>query len=220
MSIQQQHATPLLETGDEPPEPPPEMVEPEPPAKPGFTLKSELWTMFMLGWPMVISFVCRIAMASTDTAFVGHLNNQTVGVFFDRPYTGEEYLAAASLSDMVVNVLIVPPLAFNQVLNALVGQAIGSGNKMMAGTWLQLSVFFLALSYLPMMALQYFFVADAVRHTASNPGLADESSQGSRHACYSHARASPCAAAPPRLRAGRVRPGGLLRQVEPLLADP
>ena len=169
MSIQQQHATPLLETGDEPPEPPPEMVEPEPPAKPGFTLKSELWTMFMLGWPMVISFVCRIAMASTDTAFVGHLNNQTVGAFFDRAYTGEEYLAAASLSDMVVNVLIVPPLAFNQVLNALVGQAIGSGNKMMAGTWLQLSVFFLALSYLPMMALQYFFVADAVRHTASNP---------------------------------------------------
>ena len=220
MSIQQQHATPLLETGDEPPEPPPEMVEPEPPAKPGFTLKSELWTMFMLGWPMVISFVCRIAMASTDTAFVGHLNNQTVGAFFDRAYTGEEYLAAASLSDMVVNVLIVPPLAFNQVLNALVGQAIGSGNKMMAGTWLQLSGFFLALSYLPMMALRSFFVADAVRHTASSPGLADESSQGSRHACHSHARASPCAAAPPRLRAGRVRPGGLLRQVEPLLADP
>ena len=112
------------------------------------------------------------------------------------------------------------PLAFNQVLNALVGQAIGSGNKMMAGTWLQLSVFFLALSYLPMMALQYFFVADAVRHTASNPSLADESSQGSRHACYSRARASPCAAAPPRLRSGRVRPGGILRQVEPLLADP
>ena len=133
MSIQQQHATPLLETGDEPPEPPPEMVEPEPPAKPGFTLKSELWTMFMLGWPMVISFVCRIAMASTDTAFVGHLNNQTVGAFFDRAYTGEEYLAAASLSDMVVNVLIVPPLAFNQSLNALVSQAMGSGNKPMAG---------------------------------------------------------------------------------------
>ena len=115
------------------------MVEPEPPAKPGFTLKSELWTMFMLGWPMVISFVCRIAMASTDTAFVGHLNNQTVGAFFDRAYTGEEYLAAASLSDMVVNVLIVPPLAFNQVLNALVGQAIGAGHNMLAGPSLPLS---------------------------------------------------------------------------------
>ena len=131
--------------------------------KPAFSLKGEAWAMFMLGWPMIISFVCRIAMASTDTAFVGHLNNQTIGTFFDRAYTGEEYLAAASLSDMVVNILIVPPLAFNQVLNALVGQALGSGNKMMAGTWLQLSVFFLSITYLPMMALQYLFVADILR---------------------------------------------------------
>ena len=93
MSIQHvQHNAPLLETGDEPPEPPPELLEPEPAeAKPGFTLKGEMWVMFMLGWPMVISFVCRIAMASTDTAFVGHLTNQTVGTFFDRPYTGEQY---------------------------------------------------------------------------------------------------------------------------------
>ena len=53
-------------------------------------------------------------------------------LLFDRPYSGEEYLAAASLSDMVVNILIVPPLAFNQVLNALVGQALGSDNKKMA----------------------------------------------------------------------------------------
>ena len=64
---------------------------------------------------------------------------------------------------MVVNILIVPPLAFNQVLNALVGQALGSGNKTMAGTWLQLSVFFLSITYLPMMALQYLFVADILR---------------------------------------------------------
>ena len=106
MSIQQQHATPLLETGDEPPEPPPEMVEPEPPAKPGFTLKSELWTMFMLGWPMVISFVCRIAMASTDTAFVGHLNNQTVGAFFD--LLG---LATRAVEEFGDAALLTPPAA-------------------------------------------------------------------------------------------------------------
>ena len=41
----------------------------------------------------------------------------------------------------------MPPLAFNQVLNALVGQALGSDNKKMAGTWLQLSVFFLTTRY-------------------------------------------------------------------------
>ena len=119
--------------------------------------------MFMLGWPMVISFICRIGMASTDTAFVGHLTNETTGAFFERPYSGEEYLAAASLSDMVVNILIVPPLAFNQVLNALVGQALGSSNKKMAGTWLQLSIFFLSTSYVPFMLLQYFYVSDVLQ---------------------------------------------------------
>lgn len=119
--------------------------------------------MWELGWPMVVSFACRIGMASTDTAFVGHLGNTTTGTFFDRPYSAESYLAAASLSDMVVNVLIVPPLAFNQVLNALVGQAIGSGNPRMAGTWLQLSVFFVATTYVPFLLVQYLYVADVLR---------------------------------------------------------
>ena len=149
-------SAPLLDDQDEP-------VEDNHVEKPGFSLRGEAWTMFMLGWPMVVSFVCRIAMASTDTAFVGHLTNETAGTFFDRPYSGEEYLAAASLSDMVVNILIVPPLAFNQVLNALVGQALGSNNKMMAGTWLQLSIFFLCTSYVPFLVLQYFVVADALK---------------------------------------------------------
>ena len=155
MSIQQRGSgsTPLLDEQEE-------AAAPKPPT---FSLKAELWTMFNLGWPMVVSFVCRIGMASTDTAFVGHLTNATIGTFIDEPHSAEQYLAAASLSDMVVNILIVPPLAFNQVLNALVGQALGSGNKKMAGTWLQLSVFFLTTSYLPFMVLQYFFVADVLR---------------------------------------------------------
>ena len=87
-------------------------------------------------------------MASTDSSFVGHITN-TSGVPGDPAfgdvgsgdtsvtevvYSPEEYLAAASLSDMVCGILIVPPLAFNQVLNALVGQALGSDNPKMAGT--------------------------------------------------------------------------------------
>ncbi|EOD04319.1 hypothetical protein EMIHUDRAFT_223905 [Emiliania huxleyi CCMP1516] len=121
----------------------------------------------------MVGFVCRIGMASTDTAFVGHLTNATTGVFFDRPYSGEEYLAAASLSDMVVNILIVPPLAFNQVLNALVGQALGSDNKKMAGTWLQLSVFFLTTSYLPFMLIQYLFTADVLKLLGFNHDICE-----------------------------------------------
>ena len=156
MSIQQgSGGSPLLEEDEERCE--------DVPKEASTTVRSELLTMFNLAWPMIISFVCRIGMASTDTAFVGHLTNTTCGAFLDEPHSAEQYLAAASLSDMVVNILIVPPLAFNQVLNALVGQALGSGNKKMAGTWLQLSIFFLTASYLPFMVCQYLFVADALR---------------------------------------------------------
>ena len=164
MSIQevrgrrQAPADPLLERladGEEEAEEeaPKPLVEP-------FSVRTECWTMFLMGWPMVVSFACRMAMASTDTAFVGHLDNSTIGKFLDAPHSAEAYLAAGSLSDMVTGILIVPPLAFNQVLNALVGQALGSGNKMMAGTWLQLSVFFLTISYVPFLVIQYLYVGE------------------------------------------------------------
>ena len=80
-------------------------------------------------------------MASTDSSFVGHIH--------DGHHSAETYLAAAVLSDMVVNLCITPPLAFNQVLNGLVGQAIGSNNRPMAGIWLQQSMFWLTITMLP-----------------------------------------------------------------------
>ena len=91
---------------------------------------------------------------STDSAFVGHIH--------DGQNTPETYLAAAVLSDMVVNVLMVPPLAFNQVLNALVGQAIGSNNPKMAGIWLQQSMFWLSLTMLPCL-VGCFYVEPILR---------------------------------------------------------
>jgi MATE family multidrug resistance protein len=106
-----------------------------------YTLRSELVEMASLALPLAVSFFCRMGMASTDSAFVGHIN--------DAEYTAQTYLAAAVLSDMCVNVFMVPPLAFNQVLNALVGQAVGSGNPKMAGVWLQQSCFWLTVTMLP-----------------------------------------------------------------------
>ena len=84
-------------------------------------MKGEASIMWAMGWPMVVSFICRIGMASTDSSFVGHLTNRfcphlrrscphraaaekdkalcsTIGTFLDHPYSAEEYLAAASLS--------------------------------------------------------------------------------------------------------------------------
>lgn len=105
--------------------------------------------MINLGFPLAVSFFCRMGMASTDSAFVGHIQ--------DGSYTPETYLAAAVLSDMCINICITPPLAFNQVLNALVGQAMGSGNPQMAGIWLQQSMFWLTMSMLPCL-IGFFYV--------------------------------------------------------------
>jgi len=118
-----------------------------------FSMRTEVWEMFSLGFPLAVSFFCRMFMASTDSAFVGHIN--------DGVYTAEIYLAAAVLSDMCIGVFITPPLAFNQVLNSLVGQAMGSGNPKMAGIWLQQSMFWLALSMLPFL-IPMFYVEDVL----------------------------------------------------------
>eukprot|EP00443_Scrippsiella_acuminata_P043819 CAMPEP_0115198280 /NCGR_PEP_ID=MMETSP0270-20121206/16023_1 /TAXON_ID=71861 /ORGANISM="Scrippsiella trochoidea, Strain CCMP3099" /LENGTH=577 /DNA_ID=CAMNT_0002611645 /DNA_START=36 /DNA_END=1769 /DNA_ORIENTATION=- len=83
-----------------------------------------------------------------------------------------KYLAAAGLADMVTNILIIPPLAFNQSLNALVSQAMGSGNKKMAGTWLQLSLLWLTASYLPMLA-SFFFVSPMLHVLGFSDDLCD-----------------------------------------------
>ena len=106
-----------------------------------FDTRQELVEMAQLAFPLAVSFFCRMGMASTDSSFVGHIH--------DARHSAQTYLAAAVLSDMVVNVCLTPPLAFNQVLNALVGQAMGSGNPKMAGIWLQQSMFWLTVSMLP-----------------------------------------------------------------------
>jgi MATE family multidrug resistance protein len=117
-------------------------------------VKEELYEIAQLGLPLAVSFFCRMGMASTDSAFVGHIHDGDVS-----PAT---YLAAAVLSDMVLNVCITPPLAFNQVLNALVGQSMGSNNPKMAGVWLQQSMFWLSVSMLPCLA-GLFYVEPILR---------------------------------------------------------
>lgn len=119
-----------------------------------FSVKAEIWEMINLGFPLAVSFFCRMGMASTDSAFVGHIH--------DGNFTPETYLAAAVLSDMCVNVFVTPPLAFNQVLNALVGQAMGSGNPKMAGIWLQQSMFWLSICMFPCL-VGFFYVEDVLK---------------------------------------------------------
>ena len=48
---------------------------PSPPAPSTFSVRTELGEMASLGVPLTISFFCRFGMASTDSAFVGHIRD-------------------------------------------------------------------------------------------------------------------------------------------------
>ena len=119
-----------------------------------FTLRGEAAAIWALGWPMGVSYFCRMAMASTDSVMVGH--------YAGGDHAPGEYLAASALSDMITTLMVVPPLAFNQVLNALCGQAVGAGAPKMAGVWLQQSVFWLGVTMCPLL-IGFFFVRDILR---------------------------------------------------------
>ena len=129
-----------------------------------YTRRGELAAIWALGWPMGVSYFCRMAMASTDSVMVGHYAGGR-----DAP---GEYLAAAALSDMITTLMVVPPLAFNQVLNALCGQAVGSGRPKMAGVWLQQSMFWLGITMLPFLA-GFFFVSDILAALGFDPTICE-----------------------------------------------
>lgn len=119
-----------------------------------FDVKEETRAIWKLGWPMAVAFGCRMGMAATDSAMVGHLNT--------KEHSAGAYLAAAALADMCTSVLIVPPLAFNSVLNPLCAQAKGANEPKMAGVWLQLSIVFMTIMSVPFVAL-FFYVGDMLR---------------------------------------------------------
>ena len=90
-----------------------------------FRARDELRAMASLVLPLASNSFCRMCMASTDSAFVGHIS---VGA-----HDPEEYLAVALLSDIVTNMCIASLLAFDRILNSLIGQAVGAGNPVLAG---------------------------------------------------------------------------------------
>ena len=73
-------------------------------------------------------------------------------------------------TDMVLSIVIAPALAFNRVLDALVAQAVGSGNRAVAGVWLQQSMFFLSAAMLCSVPL-VFLVKDILALLGFREGL-------------------------------------------------
>eukprot|EP00486_Rosalina_sp_Unknown_P012220 CAMPEP_0201578444 /NCGR_PEP_ID=MMETSP0190_2-20130828/25312_1 /ASSEMBLY_ACC=CAM_ASM_000263 /TAXON_ID=37353 /ORGANISM="Rosalina sp." /LENGTH=196 /DNA_ID=CAMNT_0048011627 /DNA_START=19 /DNA_END=605 /DNA_ORIENTATION=+ len=89
------------------------------------TACNELKIMIKLAIPISITSIARICMWNTDQIFLGHL--------------GTTQLAGASLADTCMEILTMFVNTPAWSLNGLCSQALGSGNRIMVGYWLQLT---------------------------------------------------------------------------------
>ena len=85
------------------------------------TVFQELWELLYLTSAIFVARVSWVIIKTTDSALLG--------------YTGTQYLAAASISDLWTQSTGV--FIMGGVLGMFCSQAIGAGNKAMAGIWLQ-----------------------------------------------------------------------------------
>jgi len=101
------------------------------------SLLTEWLDLLKLSLPIFVSYVSWVGMKTTDTAILGHV--------------GTEYLSAAALSDLYTSSSGV--MIEGSVLTIFASQAIGAGNKKLAGVWLQVSLTLLTLLAIPVIAL-------------------------------------------------------------------
>jgi len=111
------------------------------------TAWNELKTIAKLAIPVSITSIARVVMWNTDQIFLGHL--------------GTKQLAGASLADNVSEMITFLVYSPAWSLNGLCSQALGSGNRKMAGYWLQLTVILCTLICVP-VSIGYFFISNLI----------------------------------------------------------
>mmetsp|Transcript_1460 Transcript_1460/g.4141 ORF Transcript_1460/g.4141 Transcript_1460/m.4141 type:complete len:496 (-) Transcript_1460:32-1519(-) len=110
--------------------------EPPPPKAAPVALGPELKDLAGLTAAYFVSSVSWVAMKATDTALLGHV--------------GTRYLDATALSDLYTSSTGV--FVQGRVLGVFVSQAVGAGNKALAGAWLQTSYCVLGCVLAPVAA--------------------------------------------------------------------
>jgi len=124
------------------------------------TAKEELWNLMRLSMPVALSTLCRTLITSTDTSFIGKLG-------------APKYLTASTFAatwqEFVGNIVYSPGYA----LNSLCAQAIGAGNKKLAGTWLQLATVITTGLCIPVLGF-YLITGPVVKLMVAEPGPGEE----------------------------------------------
>lgn len=110
------------------------------------TFKEECYSMIKFAFPVMFATIARMLLVNTDTAFCGHL--------------GTDELAGSALASIVFTILFSIIYQPSVALNSVCSQAIGSGNKPLAGIWLQLAIILSTISAI--LVLPLYFEVDHV----------------------------------------------------------
>lgn len=108
-----------------------------PKAKSSLSIWSESHDLLRSWLPLFFGSCAWVCMKTTDTALLGHV--------------GTHYLSAVAVSELwtsASNVFIE-----GRILTSFCGQALGSGNPLLAGVWLQVSLLVLAVIAVPVLFL-------------------------------------------------------------------
>ena len=96
---------------------------------------AEVLDTITLAVPIFFSSISWVGMKTTDTALLGHISS--------------EALSAAALSDLYT--MCTGVLVQGKILGIFIGQAVGAGNKLLAGIYLQVSLLVLGVLSIPVI---------------------------------------------------------------------
>eukprot|EP01064_Diplonema_japonicum_P002145 TRINITY_DN11376_c0_g1_i1.p1 TRINITY_DN11376_c0_g1~~TRINITY_DN11376_c0_g1_i1.p1 ORF type:complete len:537 (+),score=62.05 TRINITY_DN11376_c0_g1_i1:79-1611(+) len=108
----------------------------------------ECKALWSLGWPLALGSLLEGAYGVIQVATIGHL-------------LGKDAMAAISLAEAFMMLSQSFPLSSLGCLNTVCSQAIGSGNKMLAGYWLQTGMIVFTVGVIPVYIL-WWFLTDTV----------------------------------------------------------
>ena len=128
------------------------------------------WKLFWaLAWPQAMSDSSLVISQIVDTACIGHI-------------VGVDAMAAASIAQAFMSLTQIFALSTANCLNTLCPQALGSGNKKLAGVWLQAGIVCFSFAIVPVFFIWWFSTEKALRAM----GMADDvSHMALRFAKYS-----------------------------------
>jgi hypothetical protein len=106
--------------------------------------------------------LCKLAAPFTCTALLEGLL-EAVNVALIGRFIGTKALAAYVTVDMIVGLSSTSLSGFQECLTTLCSQAIGAGNKRLAGQYAQLAVVLFVLFFSPFVVLWMYYMADALR---------------------------------------------------------